>query len=444
MAKWKKLSKPRQKMTKFDIIDTNIFIVKKLKFTKGEICVTIEILTFGDFDIKINNKSVLRKSSRASKNLELLKYFITHRNKKLVPETIVEALWNGDEIVGPKNVLRTQIFRLKCNMRKMGLMRDDTVQNEVCLSFENGFYILHLGSKCITDIDIFEEKIRFADSIKDTDINQAIQKYSEALELYRGQYLAENPYSEWVYPIRIRYHRLYVNAVLNLMGLLKKEKRYSEIVQIYEKTSIYEPYEEGMHIFFLEALIELKQFKNALSHYNYITSRMYQEFSVEPTPALKNIYKRITADHNENRIADLLFLGRNLSEDDKMEGALYCELDYFRAIFNFERRQSLRTECTKFLGLISVIVNKSNLSKQDRERAVKNLEKLLFKCLRKGDVFCRWNPSQILLLLTNLSEANLDLIEKRIQNKFNETVEAKNFTLKIDFQPITALDPFIT
>lgn len=293
-------------------------------------------------------------------------------------------------------------------------------------------------------MDIFEEKIRYADSIKNTDSKQAIQKYTEALRLYRGQYLIENPYSEWIYPIRNRYHRLFIQAVLNLMELLQAQKRYSEIVEMYETTVINEPYEEGIHIYFLEALIELKQLKNALSHYNYITGRMYREFSVEPTPALRNVYRRITADRDGNRITDLLFLGRNLSEDDKMEGALYCELDYFRAIYNLEKRKSLRSENTKFLGLVSIIMNEANISKQDREQAVENLKLLLINSLRKGDVFCRWNPFQMLLLLTNLTEANLLLIEKRIQKRFKNAVDPKKFTIKIDFQPITAIDPFVT
>lgn len=404
----------------------------------------IEVFTFGDFDIKINKKSVLAKSSRANKNLELLKYFIAYKNKKLVPDTIVEDLWSEDEVVDPKNALRTQIFRLKKNMKKMGLMKEGSRQSCFELSFENGFYIFNSGQNCIIDMDIFEDKIRYADSIKDSDSKKAIKTYTETLGLYRGQYLTENPYSEWVYPIRNRYHRLYVQAVLSLMGLLKAQKRYAEIVEMYEKTVSNEPYEEGIHIFFLEALIELKQFKNALSHYNYITGRMHREFSIEPTPVLKNIYRRITADQDGNRITDLLFLGRNLSEDDKMEGALYCELDYFRTIYNFERRKSLRSEYTEFLGLISVIMNEANVSKQEREQAVESLELLLINSLRKGDVFCRWNPSQILLLLTNVIESNLQLIEKRIQKRFKNAVDPKKITIKIDFQPVTAIDPFIT
>ncbi|MGI5858198.1 MAG: BTAD domain-containing putative transcriptional regulator, partial [Tepidanaerobacteraceae bacterium] len=330
------------------------------------------------------------------------------------------------------------------NMRKIGLMNDGAHQNSVELSFENGFYIFHTGPNCIIDIDIFEKNIRFADSIKYMDSNQAVQKYGEALSIYRGQYLAENTYSEWIYPIRNRYHRLYVQAVLNLMELLKAQKRYSEIVDMCESIVTIEPYEEGIHIFYLEALIELKQLKNALSHYNYITSRMYREFSVEPTPVLKNIYRRIVADQDGNRITDLLFLGQNLSEDDKMEGALYCELDYFRTIYNLERRKSLRLEYTEFLGLVSVITNEANISKQDREKAMESLELLLINSLRKGDVFCRWNPSQILLLLTNVTENNMQLIEKRIQKRFNNAVNPKEFTIKIDFQPVTAIDPFIT
>jgi two-component SAPR family response regulator len=120
----------------------------------------IEVFTFGDFDIKINKKSVLAKSSRANKNLELLKYFIAYKNKKLVPDTIVEDLWSEDEVVDPKNALRTQIFRLKKNMKKMGLMKEGSRQSCFELSFENGFYIFNSGQNCIIDMDIFEDKIR--------------------------------------------------------------------------------------------------------------------------------------------------------------------------------------------------------------------------------------------------------------------------------------------
>jgi two-component SAPR family response regulator len=83
----------------FAIIEMNIkFIEKNGNFLMlGGENMLIEVFTFGDFDIKINKKSVLEKSIRANKNLELFKYFITYKNKKLAPGTIVEDLWRDDE-----------------------------------------------------------------------------------------------------------------------------------------------------------------------------------------------------------------------------------------------------------------------------------------------------------------------------------------------------------
>ncbi|MGI6425451.1 MAG: winged helix-turn-helix domain-containing protein [Tepidanaerobacteraceae bacterium] len=64
---------------------------------------------------------------RANKNLELLKYFITFRNRKLVPESIVEDIWKEDECVNPHNALRTQIFRLRKNIKKWACKRTQQI-----------------------------------------------------------------------------------------------------------------------------------------------------------------------------------------------------------------------------------------------------------------------------------------------------------------------------
>ena len=291
-------------------------------------------------------------------------------------------------------------------------------------------------------MDIFEKKVKEADALRDVDSKQAIQKYREAIDLYRGKYLAENPYSEWSYTIRNRYHRLYIQTVLNLMGLLKSKKLYLDIVEIYEKAVITAPFEESIHIYYLEALIELKQFKNALSHYNYFTGKIYREFAVSPSPALQKIYRMITSEQEGRRVADVLFLGQDLSEYDNMEGALYCESDYFRTIYNLERRKSLRSGNTDFLGLISIIKNQPDISKFESEQAIDNLIDVLLNSLRKGDVFCKWNQYQMLVLLTDVIEANLQLIEKRIQKRFRDLEPPTKFKMKIDFQPVTAIDPF--
>jgi len=48
----------------------------------------------------------------------------------------------------------------------------------------------------------------------------------------------------------------------------------------------------------------------------------------------------------------------------------------------------------------------------------------------------------MLVLLTDVIEANLQLIEKRIQKRFRDLEPPTKFKIKIDFQPVTAIDPF--
>ena len=171
---------------------------------------------------------------------------------------------------------------------------------------------------------------------------------------------------------------------------------------------------------------------------------MSREFSVEPTPALKNIYEKIISQqHGKGRITDLLLLGQDLLEANKMEGALYCEPHYFKTIYNFERRKCMRSGSPEYLCLIT-ICKRANISKWDREHVMESLEQLLLGSLRKGDVFCRWNPSQILVLLPGIGGKYLQLVENRIQERFENVINPKKFGIQMNFQPITAINPFTT
>lgn len=397
----------------------------------------IEITTFGDFDIRIYGQSVLKKSKRTNKNLELLKYFITYRRKKLLPEMIIDDLWPDADFADPKNVLRTQIFRLRKNIEDLPF-NDSEKMCSMDVVFENGFYIFNPRNCCIIDTDRFEEGIKKADLIRDKDSDKAIEIYREVINLYRGEYLSENPYSEWIFTIRSRFHRLFVQSVLRLFELLKNKRRFEEIVAIYDQIIALEPFEESIHIYFLESLSELKDYKNALSYYNYIVNRMYREMSINPTPALKRIYKKIISFGEENQETDLIQVVKKLVDDDKIEGAFFCDMDCFKTIYNLECRRSSRTNNTKFLGLITIVRKVEPISDVEREEARDVLINIMIHSLRKCDVFCCWNSYQVIVLLTNILEVNLPIISTRIEKKFKTEINPNKFFVRICFQPVTA------
>ncbi|HHY83757.1 MAG TPA: hypothetical protein GX505_13920 [Clostridiales bacterium] len=155
----------------------------------------LNIITFGGFDIKAEGQSLLDDSGRSYKILELLKYFVTFRGKRLLPETIIENLQPDNEYQDPKNVLRTQIFRLRKALKMLAPGKDTSKYFNII--FSHGYYMFELGNLSVLDADEFEKLLSDANQIKDIQQDDAIDFYKKAISLYAGQYLAECSASVW-------------------------------------------------------------------------------------------------------------------------------------------------------------------------------------------------------------------------------------------------------
>jgi hypothetical protein len=110
-----------------------------------------------------------------------------------------------------------------------------------------------------------------------------------------------------------------------MFELLKRGGLWRDIVLYFDRAVLFDPLEEALHLFYLEALLSLGEYKNALSHYNYITSRIDRELGVKPTSAFRNIYGQIIAGEKNAIQADIYGLRREFSREDKKSGALFCD-----------------------------------------------------------------------------------------------------------------------
>jgi two-component SAPR family response regulator len=413
---------------------------------RGGVTVQVELFTFGVFDMRINGGSVLKKSGRTSKNLELLKYFITHRNQKLVPERIIESIWTAEELgslVKPTNALRTQIFRLRQNLAQMGFTGTDDPDLNFQIVFENGFYTVDLGPAFEIDTDEFMLNIEQGNAYQARHPDRAILAYKKAIALYKGEYLAENPFSEWLFLVRGRYHRQFCRAALRLLDLLHEQGLFEQIVAVFDQIIIHEPFSEPFHIHFIRALMQLGDYTTARTHYDYITEKLYREMALQPTPALKDLYQEILAERHRQGNADLAQRVTELAEGDALDRSLCCDETYFKYIYNFERRQSLRSDRTAFLGLITICKKNGALTAEEAEGAGVALKTTLFTSLRKGDAFCQLGSGQMALILTDVLADNLQLIAKRIEKRARRQMASPDIQMEIVFKQIDAADSFM-
>lgn len=379
----------------------------------------IYINTLGNFDILHHDESVLNDTNKAYRLLRLFQYFLTFKNKKILSETILEHLWSDSESYDPKNMLRAQIFRLR-NLLKKIIPNEKDESQYITLNFNNGYYSMILGENIIVDTDKFEDLILQGDTYRQKDIHKCIEFYKEALSLYKGEYLVENSYEIWLVPIRKYYHRLYLKTLLNVVEILKNLDRHEEIVVICEEALKIEPFDEAIHISLMEGLLKLGQIKNALSHYNFVIDIFEKEKDLKPSIAMKDIYRKIQNEFEEKDTIDIMSIKKRLETEEK-KGALLCDADNFRFIFNLQKRNNDREEMPQYIGLISL---ESKLNKEISKDEIsiwnKAMTEILSNVLRKGDTFTFWNDMQILLMLFNVKDNGIRTIENRISEKIDQ------------------------
>lgn len=388
------------------------------------------INTLGEFDIKLNGQSILRQASRTYKLNKLFEYFLTFRNKKLLPDTIIENLLSDSESNDPKNTLRTQIFRLRKFLKSM-LPEDACESTYFNISFTNGYYILELGKNSVVDIDEFERLIQQAGSEVDN-INSSIELYEEALEIYKGLYLSDNAYEVWLVPTRNFYQRLYQKTLLKLINIFKDRNEYEKIISLCEKALLIEPYDEYIHENLMESMINLGQIKVALNHYDYALKLIEKEMDAKPSARFISFLGKIQnrANSIENDI-DINSIKEKL-DDGNFYGAMQCNPEYFKVLYNLQKRKAHRSKKQDYLCIISVNYDKG----YDYVTCLNDWSKLVEFSLRKGDVYTIWNNNQILILLHDVLEEGTKYIEDRLNQNLKGHTNINNDKAKIVFQPL--------
>lgn len=397
----------------------------------GDDCV-IKIYTLGEFDIEINGESVLGSIGNQPKLMKLFKYFLTFQGRKLLPENIIEDIWRDDDYKNPLNVLRTQISRV----RNMIDFKKHNVETFFDINYIDGYYVFKLHENCVVDFLVMQKCIESYHT--KTDEPDAIQTCKVGVDLYRGEYLGELGLEDWIIPIRNRFDRLYVSNLAHYLSSLREMSMDNLIISICEDAMAHKPYEEIIHIYFIESLLNLGQTRCALNHYNFFTVKLYGDLGVSPSNQLKALYQKIkTHEEDSTTILNLNNLDEELRDSDSLEGALVCDKNYFKLLYNLELRFNERNRRDAFLGIISISkLGFRELSKKDLNNAISILADVSYHGLRKGDVITTWNDSQILLLLYDLKEDHLEEIIKRIRSRFNLMIKDEKISINIKFKSL--------
>lgn len=167
----------------------------------------LSLRLLGPFEVWIDDQAVSPAAWPSRKVSQLLKILVTHRQRVVTGEELIEWLWPALASDSAHNSLWVAISRLR---RLLEPELTGRGASHYILTYPSG-YRFQPDQICEIDVD------RFLQQVEEGQAQQrqcqwlaAIDAYSAAMVLYRGDYLLEDPYEDWAIATRRRWREVFL------------------------------------------------------------------------------------------------------------------------------------------------------------------------------------------------------------------------------------------
>ena len=387
-------------------------------------CSELTVRMFGKFQTENENGILNKENMRSEMLTRLLAYMISHREKDMTAQELIDVLWPEDQSDNPSGALKNLMYRLR------KLMNNTWGESGKYIVTGRGAYQLNPEFVFHVDIEEFEECCRQVFNSEDPAVQQENGK--RAVELYQGMFLSELSSEYWV-SIATYYHSIYLTMVKRLAALLEKEKKFTDVEEICGKAIQIEPLDEEIHCFLLRAMIADNKQQLAASHYKETVKLLYDSLGVRPSGEMENIYEelqKIQHDHESN----IDIIQEDLREE-KASGAFFCEYGVFRKIYALESRSSRRLGISVHLALVSLYLD-FQIQKEGQDytdligEGMSVLEETLMKRLRSSDIVCRYSVNQFLVMLPACQYEDAKMVVNRLKDSFYRSGKTNKLLLQ--------------
>ncbi|MCL2772875.1 MAG: winged helix-turn-helix domain-containing protein [Oscillospiraceae bacterium] len=395
------------------------------------------VYTLGKFEVYSKGEILTEDNKRSIRMWNLFKYIFTHRKKMLSPGELIDVLWEEDSCENPEKALQNLIYRLRQSLTA-AIAADDLIL------FMQGCYKWNEKIPVWIDCDAMIEYSVKGKELLSASPHEARNCFEKVIELYNGDYFSEIMYDMWVVPSRTTYRKVYVDCVMLLLELLDDLKDSEAIIRVCNHFFNYEYLDERVNIYFLNALISLNKKQEAQKHYNRTVDLMYKELGIRPSFEFTEIQKKIQAvkPHNDIKNINLQFINDILWKDERLPGAFQCDKETFISISKIMLRNLERSGFSVMMVLATVLINPNNsgnLNGTDMVNLLSEVEKVrekFVKSFRRGDIVCRWNPQQILIMLTNLTFEDAKIAMARINAKIKNEILKGKYDIEYTIVPL--------
>ena len=214
-------------------------------------------------------------------------FLAAHHPSPVHSEVLMEAFWPSAEPKAARNNLHVAIYGLRRSFEDCGCSTQHVV-------FDSDFYGFATNLTIATDVDAFEAAAtRGAASDERGNTGGAITAYREALSLYRGAYVENDPYAEWAQNERRRLHGRLCRLLDDLSRLELGLGDLGACVATAMRLIEIDPYDEIAHRRLMRAYARMGRHHLAIEAYEAFATRIASELESFPETETQSLVSRI-------------------------------------------------------------------------------------------------------------------------------------------------------
>lgn len=218
---------------------------------------------------------------------QVLKYLMCQPDRGASADAIADAIWphSGLESL---NSTRHAVHRLRSTLEPDGRAHGSSA---FVVAIPGGYALdrryIHI------DADEFAQAVDDGmASMRALDFEAAISHLTHAVELYKGEFLADEPYADWAYEERSRLHGLAIRCVRSLAVLARERDDHGAALHHLNRLCALEPYDDGAHYELVVALYAAGRLGEVKRVYAAFARRMRREFNTPPSFDLRSLPPR--------------------------------------------------------------------------------------------------------------------------------------------------------
>ena len=247
----------------------------------------VQVNLLGPFQLRIGERDYC--AALPGQVQTILKYLVSHRRCPVSRDALLDLLWGEADPGVASGRLRVLMHTLRRNVPCVELgFRDLVVMSG------NNFQV-NPDARLWVDAEAFERHGHSGWRLVQAGFREeAAHEYEQAEALYTGDYLEDDPYSDWTLLRREALRDAYASILTMLATMSLEARDYTGTIIWAQKLLAQDNCHEDAYYLLMSSHVALGQTARAASWYTLCARTLKRELGVEPSERLRSLHDRVT------------------------------------------------------------------------------------------------------------------------------------------------------